>query len=70
MGSVEERLRADGSHRPHGDRLICWGLSLEVEIIRNPSASLSNKNEKVKQYIRKKTHKPTSLRWCRSLMYV
>jgi len=70
MGSVEEGLRVDGSHRPDGDRLIWWGLSLEGEIVRNPSVSLSptlNKNEKVKQYIRKKTHKPTALRfWVKS----
>jgi len=42
------------------------GLSLEGEIFRNPSVSLSpilNKNEKVKQYIRKKTHKPIALRF-------
>jgi len=43
MGSVEE------------------GLSLEGEIVRNPSVSLSptlGRNEKVEQYIRKKTLKP------------
>jgi len=42
------------------------GLSLERKIVRNPSASLSstlNKNEKVKQYIRKKTHKPIALKF-------
>ena len=37
-----------------------------MKIVKNPSASLSptlNKHEKVKQYIRKKTHKPTALRF-------
>jgi len=55
-GSVEEGLRVEGSHQPDGDRLIWWGLSLEGEIVRNPSASLSptlNKNEKVKQIYKK-----------------
>jgi len=33
MGSVEEGLRADVSHRPGGDRLMWWGLSLEREIV-------------------------------------
>jgi len=46
------------------------GPSLEGEIVRNPNVSLSptlNKNEKVKQYIRKKTYKPTILRfWVKS----
>jgi len=42
------------------------GLSLEEEIVRYPSVSLSptsNKNEKVEQHIRKKTHKPNALRF-------
>jgi len=41
-------------------------LSLEGEIVRNPSVSLSptlNKNKKVKQYIKKMTHKPIALRF-------
>jgi len=41
-------------------------LSLEREIVRYSSVSLSltlSKNEKVKQYIRKKTHRPTALRF-------
>jgi len=40
--------------------------SLEEEIVRYSSVSLSptlSKNEKVKQYIRKKTHKPTTSRF-------
>jgi len=48
MGSVEE------------------GLPLEGEIVKYSSVSLSpifTKNEKVKQYIRKKTHKPIVLRF-------
>jgi len=48
MGSVEERL------------------PLEGEIVGYPSVSLSptlGRNEKVEQYIRKKTHKPTALRF-------
>ena len=64
--NTKSGIRAEGSHRPDGDWLIWWGLSLEREIVRNPSASLSptlSKNEKVKQYIRKKTHKPTALRF-------
>jgi len=42
------------------------GLSLEGKIVRYPSVSLSptlNKNEKVEQYIRKKTYKPNALRF-------
>ena len=42
------------------------GLSLEGEIVRYPSVSLSptlSMNEKVEQHIRKKTHKPNSLRF-------
>jgi len=42
------------------------GISLEGEIVRYPSVSLSptlNRNEKVEQYIRKKTHKPNALRF-------
>jgi len=42
------------------------GLSLEGEIVRYSSVSLSptlGKNEKVEQYIRKKTHKPNALRF-------
>jgi len=42
------------------------GLSLEEEIVRNPSVSLSptlSKNGKVEQHIRKKTHKPNALRF-------
>ena len=70
MEGVEEWLRTDGSHRPDGDRLIWWELSLEEEIVGYPSVSLSltlNKNEKVKQYIRKKTYKPIALRfWVKS----
>jgi len=41
-------------------------LSLEGEIVRYSSMSLSptlGRNEKVEQYIRKKTHKPTALRF-------
>jgi len=41
-------------------------LSLEGEIVRYPSVSLSTtlcRNEKVKQHIRKKTHKPNALRF-------
>jgi len=42
------------------------GLLLEGEIVRYSSVSLSptlSKNEKVKRYIRKKTHKPIALRF-------
>jgi len=42
------------------------GLSLEGEIVRYPSVSLSltlSKNEIVEQHIRKKTHKPNALRF-------
>jgi len=42
------------------------GLSLEGEIVGYPSVSLSptlNRNEKVEQHIRKKTHKPNALRF-------
>ena len=42
------------------------GLTLEAEIVRNPSVSLSptlTKNEKVEYYIRIKTHKPIALRF-------
>jgi len=42
------------------------GLSLEGEIVRYPSVSLSStlgRNEKVEQHIRKKTHKPNILRF-------
>jgi len=47
--------------------LPMWkGLSLEGEIVRYPSVSLSptlSRNEKVEQHIRKKTHKPNALRF-------
>jgi len=42
------------------------GLTLEGEIVRNPSVSLSPtfaRNEKVEHYIRIKTHKPIALRF-------
>ena len=42
------------------------GLTLEGEIVRNPSVSLSptlTKNEKVEHYIKIKTHKPIALRF-------
>ena len=42
------------------------GLTLEGEIVRNPSMSLSptlTRNEKVENYIRIKTHKPIALRF-------
>jgi len=42
------------------------GLSLEGEIVRYSSMSLSptlGRNEKVEQHIRKKTHKPNALRF-------
>jgi len=42
------------------------GFSLEGEIVRYPSVSLSptlNRNGKVEQHIRKKTHKSNSLRF-------
>jgi len=42
------------------------GLTLEGEIIRNPSVSLSPtlvRNEKVEHYLRIKTHKPITLRF-------
>jgi len=42
------------------------GLSLEGEIVGYPIVSLSltlNRNEKVEQHIRKKTHKPNALRF-------
>jgi len=42
------------------------GLSLEGEIVRYPSVSLSptlSINEKVEQHIRKKTYKPNALRF-------
>jgi len=42
------------------------GLSLEREIVRYSSVSLSptlSRNEKVEQHIRKKTHKPNALRF-------
>ena len=42
------------------------GLTLEGEIVRNPSVSLSptlTRNEKVEHYIRIKTHKPIALRF-------
>jgi len=41
-------------------------LSLEGEIVRYPSVSLSptlSRSEKVEQHIRKKTHKPNALRF-------
>jgi len=41
-------------------------LSLEEEIVRYPSVSLSptlSRNEKVEQHLRKKTHKPETLRF-------
>jgi len=41
-------------------------LSLEGEIVRYSSVSLNptlGRNEKVEQYIRKKTHKPNALRF-------
>jgi len=41
-------------------------LSLEEEIVRYSSVTLSptlGRNEKVEQYIRKKTHKPNALRF-------
>jgi len=41
--------------------------TLEREIVRNPSVSLSPtlaRNEKVEHYIRIKTHKPITLRFC------
>ena len=46
------------------------GLTLEEEIVRNPSVSLSptlTRIEKVGYYIRIKTHKPIALRfWVKS----
>jgi len=42
------------------------GLTLEEEIVRNPSMSLSPtlaRDEKVEHYIRIKTHKPIVLRF-------
>ena len=42
------------------------GLTLEGEIVRNSSVSLSptlTRNEKVEHYIRIKTHKPIALRF-------
>ena len=42
------------------------GLTLEGEIVGNPSVSLSptmGRNEKVEHYIRIKTHKPIALRF-------
>jgi len=42
------------------------GLTLEGEMVRNPSVSLSStltRNEKVKHYIRIKTHKLIALRF-------
>jgi len=42
------------------------GLTLEGEIVRNPSVILSltlARNEKVEHYIRIKTHKPIALRF-------
>jgi len=42
------------------------GLTLEGEIVRNPSVSLSltlTKNEKVEHYIRIKTHKLIALKF-------
>jgi len=42
------------------------GLSLEGEIVRYLSVSLSptlSRSEKVEQHIRKKTHKPNALRF-------
>jgi len=42
------------------------GLTLEGEMVRNPSVSLSptlTRNEKVEHYIRIKTHKPIVLRF-------
>jgi len=42
------------------------GLTLEEEIVRNPSVSLSptlTRNEKMEHYIRIKTHKPITLRF-------
>ena len=42
------------------------GLSLEGEIVRYPSVSLSptlSRSEKVEQHTRKKTHKPNALRF-------
>jgi len=42
------------------------GVSLEGEIVRYPSASLSptlSKNEKVEKHIKKKTHKLNALRF-------
>ena len=56
-----------GSFRWRG-RVPVWlkGLTLEGEIVRNSSVSLSptlTKNEKVEHYIRIKTHKPIALRF-------
>jgi len=46
------------------------GLTLEGEIVSNPSMSLSptlDRNEKLEHYIRIKTHKPITLRcWVES----
>jgi len=42
------------------------GLTLEGEIVRNPSVSISptlTRNEKVEYYIRIKTHKPIALKF-------
>jgi len=48
--------------------VLMWlkGLTLEEEIVRNPSVSLSStltRNEKVEHYIKIKTHKPIALRF-------
>ena len=46
--------------------LLCESDSLLFNLVRYLSVSLSptlNRNEKVEQYIRKKTHKPTALRF-------
>jgi len=42
------------------------GLSLKGEIVRYPSVSLSptlSRNERVEKHIRKKTHKPNTLKF-------
>ena len=56
-----------GSFRWRGS-VPMWlkGLTLEGEIVRNPSVSLSltlTRIEKVEHYIRIKTHKPIALRF-------
>ena len=56
-----------GSLYWRGSVLWLKGLTLEGEIVKNPSVSLSptlTRIEKVEHHIRIKAHKPIALRFC------